>query len=287
MSAGWPTLDLPEHAVGVEIESEGISRWDKLPRLLWATKRDASLRGDNQLECVTYPLAGSALLYALHTYCENATQFNEPFSWRCSTHIHLNLLDMEPPEVASLLLLTFAADNYFYAAGSEARRENYNCRPLSLLWPVAELCGNTARHFQRGNAKKGVETLQPPPGQIANRYVGMNWHSLPEHGTLEIRHFPGSRDLHQLVRWTNLGAKLLSAAQSKTISQIHALVQQGPERFGSTVFGDLWAGLKYAGHENDWHECLEGIEYFMTCFRHSTESPQSLDGVLRRRQVIQ
>jgi hypothetical protein len=255
--------------------------------MLWLTKRDDSLRGNNKLECVTYPLSGDSLLLALHYYTENARNYDDPFSWRCSTHFHFNLMDLEPRQVAALQLVGFAADNYLYAAGSEARRENYNCRPLSLLWPTAELLGTTARHFQRGHARKAVELLGTIRGEAPNRYVGMNWHSLPTFGTLELRHFPASRDLAQLVRWVNIGQRLIETAKTKSLDEVHTLIQQGPDRFGQTVFQDYWSRLEYDGHADDWNESLEGVEYFMTCVRHSTDAPSSLDGVLRRNMVIQ
>lgn len=287
LQAVLPVLEDSAQLVGLEIESEGITGWAGLNRDLWETKRDDSLRGEYKLECVTVPLSGDALLYAIHNYTQIAALASDPFSWRCSTHIHLNCLELTAAEVSSLMLLSFASDNYFYATGAEARRENYNCRPLSLLWPAAELCGTAARRLSRGKVRSAVELFRATPSQPSNRYVGMNWYSLSTFGTLELRHFPGSRDVAQIVRWINLATRLIRCAKEQSISQVHGLVQQGPDHFGEAVFQDYWPRLRYEGYVADWTECLEGIEHFMTYYRHDPESSRTLDGILRKHKVIQ
>lgn len=281
---GWPVLLDPGQCVGVEIESEGIRRFD-VDSNLWELKRDDSLRGEFRLEAVTRPLCGDALLYALYCYEHNARRFTDPFSWRCSTHLHFNLLELTPQEVASLALITFAADNYFYAAGAEARRENYNCRPLSLLIPTAETLGEFARRMSRGHATRAVDGLRDREGGI-HRYAGMNWFAIRTFGTLEIRHFPGSADMRQIVRWINLGTRLIHAARTYSMDDVVRLIDDGENAFGRAIFGDEWRNLAYDNHEQDWTEVLEGAEHLLACYRTNTESATSLDGILRQNMVI-
>lgn len=278
-----------DEILGCEIESEGI-RSAPLQRKLWEIKRDDSLRGDYRMECVTKPLSGDALRYALWSYCQNAAIAREPFSWRCSTHFHINLLDLEPAQVASLALLSYAADNYFYAAGAEARRENYNCRPLSLLLPMAEVLGTLARRMSRGHANQGCQDLtrtRSDRNAYIARYSGMNWFSLPTFGTLEVRHFPGSRDFDQLMQWANIVIGLKQVAKSMSVDEVRKLIDQGATKFGAKVFGAEWKNLRYPQHEEDWEEFLEGAEYFFACYETNPESRQSLDGILRNHSVIQ
>ena len=273
---------------GLEIESEGIQRTGGLAPRLWQTKSDGSLRGDYRLECVTYPLSGERLREAIRQYCANAQEASEPFSWRCSSHIHMNCLNLTAKQVAALMLLTYATDNYFYAAGDDARRCNYNCRPASLLLPMAEFLGELARCFHRGALQKAFRLLGGRAnGRGEPRYVGMNWWSLRKFGTVEFRHFPGTRDEEQLSRWIRMCGKLYAAAiKYGNIPRVATLLADGPDRFGEEVFGSDWSRMTYDTHLQDWQEAEEGIDCFMTYFRNDVEAEGGLHGVLKKERVV-
>jgi hypothetical protein len=205
----------------------------------------------------------------------------------------MNMLDVSGKQVASTMLTSFAADNYFYAAGDDARRGNYNCRPVSLLIPMAEYLGTAARYFAKNQYAKALSTMSPrrergslSGGEREQRYVGMNWCALPKFGTVEIRHFPGSRDAEELFRWIRMASRLRHYGCNKTVTEVEALIQEGPVQFGRTVFGDLWDRVSYPGHEDDWHEVIEGLEHFMSRFRHNAESKTCLHGILRQKMVV-
>lgn len=275
---------------GLEIESEGIRETRGLNHNLWQTKSDGSLRGDFRLECVTYPLSGDRLREAVWQYCHMASFAEQPFSWRCASHVHMNCLDLFPKEVSALILLTFAADNYFYAAGDDARRCNYNCRPASLLLPMAEFLGTLARHANRGATSRMWQLLSPTGrshGSTEPRYVGMNWWSLRKFGTVEFRHFPGTRDAEQLFRWIRMCGNLqLAACQYGKVSAVLKLIEQGPTVFGEAVFGADWSRMLYDGHEQDWQEALEGVDCFMTYYRNDMDSDTGLHGILKKEMVV-
>ena len=273
---------------GLEIESEGIRGTAGLHPTLWSQKSDGSLRGNHRLECVTPPLSGPRLQEAIEQYGFMASRALEPFSWRCSTHIHMNCLNLTPRQVGALILLTYVADNYFYAAGDEARRCNYNCRPASLLIPMAEFLGELARNCHRGALQKAWQILTPPRGSAGEpRYVGMNWWALRKFGTIEFRHFPATRDTEQLFRWVRMCGRLYKAATvHNTVMKVLTLSQQGPQIFGETVFGSDWNRMQYDNHEQDWQFAHEGIDCFLTHFRSDVNSTEGLHGVLKQNLVV-
>ena len=236
-------------------------------------------------------LSDDRLEEAVYQYCDNAVGFNDPHTWRCSTHVHMNMLDTSGKQTAATMLTSYAADNYFYAAGDDARRGNYNCRPVSLLIPMAEYLGRAARYFHKNQYAKALQTMSPRRdrvggGEREQRYCGMNWCAIPKFGTVELRHFPGSRDAEEIFRWIRMAARLRLHGCSSTVPEVEALIQEGPIEFGRTVFGDLWDRLTYPGHEDDWHEVLDGLEHFMARFRHNAESKTSLHGILRKKMVV-
>ena len=274
------------------MESEGITDTRALNDALWLVSTDGSLRGAHPLECISSALSNDRLEEAVYQYCENAARYTEPHTWRCSTHVHMNMLDCTGKEVASTMLTSYAADNYFYAAGDDARRGNYNCRPVSLLIPMAEYLGTAARYFHKNQYVKALAMMSPARDRINlgtqpdQRYVGMNWCALPKFGTVELRHFPGSRDAEEIFRWIHMTSRLRLYRKLSTVAQVEAKIQEGPIQFGRTVFGELWDRVEYPGHEDDWHEVIEGLEHFMARFRHNADSSTSLHGVLRKKMVV-
>lgn len=228
---------------------------------------------------------------AIYQYCANARQYDEPFSWRCGTHIHMNVLDMEGKDVAATVLTSYAADNYFYAAGDEARRSNYNCRPASLLVPMAEYLGTAARHLHKCHFGKALTHMRGSTnphrrGDVEQRYVGMNWYALPKLGTVELRHFPGSRDETTIFRWIHMAACLRQFGINNSVTQVRDAIDSGAEAFGRAVFGDLWERIRYPGHEDDWEEVLDGVEHFLARYSNTADSSTTLHGVLRKHMVV-
>lgn len=269
------------------MESEGINNLGSLNRNLWTTTTDGSLRGDHPFEAVSRALSNERLMEAIYQYCDIAQRCTDPFSWRCSTHVHMNMLDCTGKQVAATMLTSYAADNYFYAAGDDARRGNYNCRPVSLLIPMAEYLGTAARNLSKGQYPKALAGMSPGrAGHSDQRYVGMNWYALPKFGTVELRHFPGSRNPEEILRWIRMAARLKKYGLTAKMTEVEKLIQSGPIAFGREVFGDMWDRVEYPGHEDDWHEVIDGLEHFMSLYKYNTDSRTTLHGVLRKGMVV-
>jgi hypothetical protein len=198
----------------------------------------------------------------------------------------MNVLGMTAPEVASLMLTSFAADNYFYAVGAEHRRDNYNCRPVSLLYPTAERLGRAIRYLVDDDIVQGVKEFTANNRVEEDRYSGMNWWSLSKFGTVEIRHFPGASELPTLVHWINIAQSMYKYAERNTFEQIQNDIAEGPDHFGPKVFGPLWAGMLYQRHERDWREMLEGYSHLMSVYNATGDTSGTLDGILRQHRVI-
>lgn len=274
---------------GIEIESEGVPNFSPLRNTYWRTTRDGSLRGLNPVECVSYPMQRHVLEDALYDYEGYLRALAIPpavaYSWRCGTHIHMNLLDLEHRALAALILTSFAADNYFYAAGDEARRNNYNCRPSSLLIPTAEFLGTLARYATKAHFGKMLRHLSGSETPD-HRYVGMNWHSLKKFGTVELRHFPGTFRSSDILRWVDMAQAMYTFAAQRTVQEVRDLIYEGASEFGRQVFGDLWDRVAYPGHTNDWVEVLDGVDHFMACYSNRAESSKTLHGILHKNMVL-
>lgn len=248
--------------VGIEIESETIPLSEHFEYLCnngWEIHEDGSLRGEYPLEAVMLPCNGPVLAERLHAYEQLADDYADmdEYGWRCSTHIHLNLLDELPSTIRTLIPITLQADNFIYAL-AEHRRGNHNCYPLSLLkdllLDLLDLDGMMAANLD--DARFGDILLDH------RRYMGTNWASLRKHGTLEFRHFPGTNKTAELLRMVATCERLLMVARECSPDYICQLFEQDIEAWGQLVFENAWAELKYSGWRRDYVRALELVKQY-------------------------
>lgn len=276
---GSDRLVLPHMMVGIEIESE-LWNVDAQAAMLsphWDVMNDGSLRGDEAHECVSHPMNGEKVIDALDCYEEASSKFEEHFTWRCSTHVHLNMLEEQTATIAKLIPLTLMTDNFLYAAGDEWRRGNHNCRPLSILQGDIERLAGWAYQMEREpDDLLHIEDL---------RYMGTNWTALTKQSTLEFRHFPGANKTEQVLRWVNLTQGIVTAARKFRVEQLRDWFYHDLETFGFAVFGEEWPRLRYDEYKSDWREAVEAVKLF---FREYAENgnDDSFDSHLRAAYVL-
>lgn len=246
----------------------GLSYW-------WKTVGDGSLRGELATEAVSQILYGTDALAALDNYEVVSAAHKEHFTFRCSTHIHLNMLDLPIQKFPVLALVTLGADNFLYAAGNRARHSNYNCRPLSLLAASVEALAISMYHLAQGAPLIALHHL---PEHL--RYQGTNWTALGKHGTLEFRHFPGERSAARIVQWLNLVFGMYTYAERHTYDDVIELLTLGPEAFCADVFQGEMYDLLYEGCEADWTETEDMVEDFQSYFTEASKT-QTFDSMLR------
>jgi hypothetical protein len=229
----------------------------------WNVHDDGSLRGDFPQEAVMLPCNGNTLMDRLHYYEHLMDEEGEPeadYGWRCSTHVHLNLLYETPQTVQRLIPITLQADNFLFST-AESRRGNHNCYPVSLLRETLLGLANYHRDLGRLDTTKLVDTRFDviPEWQ---RYVGTNWVSLRKHGTLEFRHFPATNKTGTILGWVELCEGLLLAARENSTEQLCQLFEQDVEAWGQLVFPTAWESLKYSGWKRDYLRALDMVRTF-------------------------
>lgn len=252
--------------LGLEVESEEVELRENLAgtqfSLYWVPLEDGSLRGGYATEfALRKPLRGARLVDAVKCWCSHYKQRTDRsmFTYRCSTQIHLNLLDTELEEIRSMVAITMAADNYMHGVVDGVRRRNYNCRPLSLVEEGTSCLGELDAALAAGSGPAVLEAL---PG-ADSKYSGVNWATLGNHGTVEFRYFPGSANLMEILRWINLVFIIREAAARLTLDEVIDLVHQGPMVFGDAVFQEWWPNLLYESHQNDWAQVLDQFNHYI------------------------
>jgi len=194
-------------AVGVELELEGFTSGDveTARRHLnphWTVTSDGSLRNGG-VEFITTGGKGGEVLYQAYeriTTCLRDT-VNYDASWRCSTHMHLNMLDFTCNQVARYMLVYAACEPILFAlAGSQRRSSNF-CTPLadSLVFHkklISRLYDNTVanRLASAQTSKYTALNFQPLFGNQNVRPLG----------TIEFRGGRPMTTMEELLLQTNI-----------------------------------------------------------------------------------
>jgi hypothetical protein len=194
-------------AVGVELELEGLTSGDVgvAQRHLnphWTVTTDGSLRNGG-VEFITTGGKGGEVLYQAYERITTLLRdtVNYDASWRCSTHMHLNMLDFTCNQVARYMLVYAACEPVLFAlAGSQRRSSNF-CTPLadSLVFHkklISRLYDNTVanRLASAQTSKYTALNFQPLFGNQNVRPLG----------TIEFRGGRPMTTMDELLLQTNI-----------------------------------------------------------------------------------
>lgn len=241
--------------VGIEIEVERVK--SNIVHLydIWQVKDDNSLRNSGK-EYVTYPIKGKRIHYALNQFfaCINA---GIHFSPRTSIHVHVNVLDMLPKQIAALAVTYAPFEKLLYRFVGGNRDKNNFCVPLC----DAERVSGVVEKFLK-------DDYVPTPNE-SYRYLGLNFDSVRKFGTVEFRHMGGTSDKVKIVKWINLLMRLKSYAMSHSYEQIQETVNRlntdsSYLAFFRDVFGDQAALLDSSNLQRDMEENVSVIKHLIT-----------------------
>jgi hypothetical protein len=184
--------------VGIEIELEGItgseSQWlhDQLNRY-WIVKDDGSLRNGG-IELVSRGGTGGATLIAALDLLENSlSRIDYNASWRCSTHIHVNMLDATMKQCVMFLLVYTCVEPVLFHFCNEHRQSNNFCiQNKDCLSAI-----KSSMHI--------FHTMNAGVGCTVEKYMALNLLPLfhPEFGTVEFRGSHAITSKDELIGLTN------------------------------------------------------------------------------------
>lgn len=209
----------PEQLVGLEIETENCGRdasWyvQHLSKL-WDTKTDGSLRG-NAFEFISRPATIGTTLAELEEFYK-LTQFAEyNYTDRCSIHVHTNVQDMNPHQIATLCLVyavieevLFEFINFYKVADPRGKYRDTNiyCVPWSqcrMNYQIVSKMFDDLEYSFRNWQK----------------YTALNLIPVKTLGTVEWRHLHGSADMEKISIWLNVIGSILRYSKTKSFEEV-------------------------------------------------------------------
>lgn len=206
---------------GVECEIEGAI--DPTPPLHFKTTQDHSLRNGG-LEFVSHhPVTRPELVKAfkeLHAGLVFSPDC-DPFSFRTSTHVHVNCQGLSIPQARTLVLLYALFEELLFSMTKPERRNNIHCVPL------------TETHLT-GHYKKPITYLH----EKWHKYTALNIKRLSDLGTMEFRHLHGTNDVVLFNQWLSVLEGLWNLCQKTDIAP-STLTKDNILRWFDEVFAEV------------------------------------------------
>lgn len=261
---------------GVEIEAEGAGL-DIPENKFWRQEADGSLRA--KPECCEYvfkePLSYEDSITAVGwlnaQHKKNGTVLN--WSFRCSTHVHLNVQEMELSALLRLVYLYYIFENLLVKWSGEEREGNRFCLRLKDSSEIPFVVENIFRNSLRGVNENQV------------RYSALNLGSLIKYGSVEFRSLSGTTDRERLSKWLNGITNLRDyAIQAKSLQELFEKAKGNLNAFGKEVFGEFFSELRYMNWEFDALYNMSLCINFIPLYEEVLENEKDFDRRLQERE---
>lgn len=212
--------------VGIELEVEGENLPGKEaplpPDSVWKAIPDGSLR--NGIELVfKKPLSALEAKAALKEMEQLFKEFKTvpEYSFRTSTHVHVNFSNMELEVVKVFCLLFLLFENSFVNFCKPHRKGN-------------RFCLRTEDSYAQVGLFKNFLTKGRVPSEREGKYSVLNLCTLSKYGTLEVRSLEGTNDWERIYLWARALLRLRKTA--KDIGTREKLLSMSHSEIASTIF---------------------------------------------------
>lgn len=156
-----PTCDelITADRLGIEIELEGFGTKEyKAVESMkyWVVKEDGSLRNGGVEFVTNGGLGGANLVKAIDEVHGRLASIEFNNSWRCSTHMHINMLDCTLEQCVRVVLAYMCVENIMFDFCNPSRRHSNFCVPLTTAQGTTRdmVCTMSERFFGRGYGSK-------------------------------------------------------------------------------------------------------------------------------------
>lgn len=224
--------------MGWEFEYEGVAT-RTLPintfAGFWSYHEEGSLKDHGAEYVFTNPLFGVDAWNALDWLTSHARDSEWKCSKRTGIHVHLDVRDLEGPQLVGLCILYAALEPILYRWIGDGRENSHFCLPLYKADQALLATCNILSAVLSDQKAGGHSTIE-----IANnyqRYAGFNLQALAKFGSIEFRHMQTTHNLERIVDWGNMVLSLKSAAFKLPTSD--GAVVRMMERMGA------WGVLNY------------------------------------------
>jgi len=190
----------------VSVHSEGYNHENN--RRYFKLVSDASIYGENPVECVSPILKGAAGMDSLKAVCDALNECGARVNKSTGLHVHFDARGLSETHFCNIIknyrFIERAIDTFM----PDSRRANNNtyCKSMNQLY--------------RLNWIDGVQTRDELIRYIDTRYYKVNVLAFQRHGTIEFRQHSGTTDFVKIERWIFFLRKLIAYSEKHQIEQV-------------------------------------------------------------------
>lgn len=199
-----PIIIDPKCRIGIEVEVENIPSFNDNIMYSWQLHDDSSLR-NNGREFVSFPIYGQQIPLSLALLFTNILPIGYDFSKRTSIHIHMNVRNMTPEQVAAFVCLFIVFEKLLYRFVGNNRDKNIFCVPL----------------YETQISNYILEAMNCGFSNVRwYKYAGLNLLPITTQGSIELRQLHGTDDVSKICTWINLLQRIRLHAMSRSLDDI-------------------------------------------------------------------
>jgi hypothetical protein len=196
---------LPDCLLGVEFEFEGVVD-KKLPKHtfadFWVYHEETSLKNEGAEYVFSTPLFGTDASNALKWLVEYAIASKWLASARCGIHVHVDVRDLEVPQLAGMSIIYAIMEPFLYKWVGDSRENSHFCIPLYKADDALHRTCNLIKCAHNDSVYGGTRAFSQADAYL--RYCGYNLQALAKFGTVEFRHLRTTTNLQRIEDWINM-----------------------------------------------------------------------------------
>lgn len=212
MRVNYPSIEkhpliVGTHLAGIEIELENITAETPSFRY-WTAKGDGSLRNNGMEFVCSHPWGGTDLYNAAVEIDGFLFGNNPDTTWRCSTHVHIDVRDMTAAQVKKMILAYVFYERLLFKCSGWHRYKNNFCAALGFAQGQLEDLGN----WWAENDSTFLSNL----ASRWDKYTAINFLPMGSFGSIEFRISEAKWHKGQLIRLANRFLSLKEVAIANT-----------------------------------------------------------------------
>lgn len=234
----FSSLDLPEeikdfvtcHYDGSLYDSNCYGEEDDLDSDLYKKDYDQNtnydLRGSGR-EFVTNPANGDELFKKLEILCSFLNKKRCLINKSCGFHVHYDARNLDEATVKKIYTVLSVFQDTFYNMLPPSRKESRYCRPVKDNY--RKLFGTKFDYFWYDCEEEKLLKNMKVDKYNSTRYVGINFHSLAQHNTVENRMHSGTINFVKIRNWVLINQILIDYAinsEWKSIFKLNGSLEQ-------------------------------------------------------------
>lgn len=198
------------NANGLAISYEGYNHRDNSTHFKCVP--DASIQGENPIECVSPVLKSTNGFKALENCCKSLNEAGARVNKSTGLHVHIGAADLTGDQYVSVFVNYEMLETLIDSFMAESRRRNNAYYARSM----------------KGTHLAGLHSATDVARALTSRYYKVNPHSYARHHTIEFRQHQGSTDFEKISNWVRFCAKLVQWSKTNRLTAPVASINDIP-----------------------------------------------------------